>query len=308
MVLSKRNPKTLTQFRFYIRLNELKLKKMGRIENIHRIANSELSWQSMIEWAKRISFYEGKRGETLEYYTIMHNDEKIAAEKMKKKSENISGDKNPWHNHGGKYSPWKKGSVNYSEEAVNKAKENATYNTTLIYYLKKGFGLCQSIKMLKERQAVGRLDKFISRYGEEEGLARWKARQEKWMKNFNKTNYSKISQILFDELYDALENKETIYYATLYREDMKKYTNKEYFFKTNKSIIRPDFICLERKKIIEFDGDYWHNKNLTANVKREKERDLSIIDMGYDVLHIKESDFRQNKEKVLQECVNFLNQ
>ena len=46
-----------------------------------------------IKWAERISNYQGKRNETIDYYTILYNSEKIAMEKMKEKSDRISGEK-----------------------------------------------------------------------------------------------------------------------------------------------------------------------------------------------------------------------
>lgn len=182
MMLTKRKDyiKNFTDVRFFVALNKLKLPNLGRIENIIRISDSDLSWQEKIKWAERISNYQGKRNETIDYYTILYNSEKIAMEKMKEKSDRISGEKNPWFVHGGKYSPFSKGSINYSEDAIIKANENREYNTRIEYYLKKGMGLCQAISARKERQATGKLERYLQRYGDEDGISKWKERQKRW--------------------------------------------------------------------------------------------------------------------------------
>ena len=86
---------------------------------------------------------------------------------------------------------------------------------------------------------------------------------------------------------------------------MKDYKNKEFIFKTEKSFIRPDFICLKNKKVIEFDGDYWHSE-AKVNPKREAQRDLEIVNKGYEVLHIREQDFKTDPNETIQKCVNYL--
>jgi len=88
---------------------------------------------------------------------------------------------------------------------------------------------------------------------------------------------------------------------------MSTYKNKEYVLELDNTYVRPDFICLTRKKIIEFDGDYWHSP-VRANPEREKMRDHRIANAGYKIFHVFEYEYKQNKDKVLQECINFLTQ
>ena len=47
---------------------------------------------------------------------------------------------------------------------------------------------------------------------------------------------------------------------------------------------------------------------MRANPEREKIRDDRIADAGYKILHVFEYEYKQNKDKVLQECINFLTQ
>ena len=59
--------------------------------------------------------------------------------------------------------------------------------------------------------------------------------------------------------------------------------------------------------IIEFDGDYWHSKQV-ANPTREQKRDNGIKSLGYEVLHVKEKDYKDNPQKVVDKCLTFLKQ
>ena len=80
-----------------------------------------------------------------------------------------------------------------------------------------------------------------------------------------------------------------------------------------------DFVC--KNKVIEFNGDYWHcnpkkyNKNYFHKYLqlpafdvwgRDKMKIDAIQEQGFDVLVIWESDYKQNREKVIQECIEFI--
>ena len=45
---------------------------------------------------------------------------------------------------------------------------------------------------------------------------------------------------------------------------------------------------------------------MQANKLREKERDNSILNAGYEVLHIKESDYREDPEREIKKCIDFI--
>ena len=82
--------------------------------------------------------------------------------------------------------------------------------------------------------------------------------------------------------------------------------NNEFRLKLTERVILPDFIDLTNKKIIEFDGTYYHRLN-PENYLRELKRDEMIIKSGYEILHISEKDYYSNKEDIIYKCVNFLN-
>ena len=67
----------------------------------------------------------------------------------------------------------------------------------------------------------------------------------------------------------------------------------------------PDFYIDDVKKILEFDGVYWHKKN-PENKLREDERDTSIKNSGYSVLHIREDEYYKNPKEIVEKCVNFI--
>jgi very-short-patch-repair endonuclease len=172
------------------------------------------------------------------------------------------------------------------------------------YWINKTETLEEAEKLYKERQKTFSLEKCIEKHGEVEGTEIWNNRQKKWHKNFKKSNFSKVSQTLFHEIYNNIQdyfNDEDIFYATLNKGKI----NNEHILDLKTRIIRPDFFIKSTGKIIEFDGTYYH-RNTPENNKREKERDNAIIKSGYKVLHVSESDYNKNPEYILQQCINFL--
>ena len=124
-----------------------------------------------------------------------------------------------------------------------------------------------------------------------------------------KSNFSNISQELFWEIYNNLENKNEleIYFATLKNgKKTNDKTNNEYVLSIGKSFIKPDFFIKNKNKIIEFDGNYYH-REIPENVKRDNIRDGRIMKNGYDVFHINEFDYHKYKKDVIQLCIDFIN-
>lgn len=135
-----------------------------------------------------------KFSNTEEQYILQYGY-KIGKERWREKIDKVTGENNPWTNHGGKYSPWKKGSYTYSEEAVKKANKNRSYNTQLEYYIDKGLDHNEALVALKERQVTFSLNKCIEKYGKEDGIRIWKERQEKWQRTLKKKTPEQIKRI-----------------------------------------------------------------------------------------------------------------
>lgn len=235
-------------------------------------------------------------------------------------SEKVKGEKNP--NHSSKVSektrksrsPFSKDFLKYdSEKDRKKFLESVDYDnritaTQLDWWVKKYNGDIESAtEAYKERQKTFTLEKCIQKYGEVEGKKRFAKRQEKWKKNFKKSNFSKISQELYWSLYEKIKNENWTFYFAEYNKGEKNDSGKnhEYTLKLESSAIKPDFYIPELKKIIEFDGVYWHRKN-PENKKREEKRDKEILKAGYKVLHVSERNYKENPEKEIQKCLEFL--
>lgn len=248
---------------------------------------------------------------TLDDLISKKNREKIR-ENAKLGNKFQLGDKNPAYNHGGKLSPFSKNFIKYDnltedekQEQMKLLVQNASENRdlrnnnslTLSYYITRGYSEEEAKAKLKERQTTFSLEKCIEQHGEEEGRKRWLERQEKWLKNYKKQNYSKISQKLFWQIYEKLDKNLQCYFKEL---------NDEYTLRCNNKIIKPDFIILDTKKVIEFDGNYWHSK-ARGNITRDKNRDNSLMETGYKVLHILERDYNGNSKETVNKCLEFLN-
>lgn len=208
------------------------------------------------------------------------------------------------------------------QKHYKKTKENTppeSRQQRVEYWISRGYSLKEAQENVKERQAVGRLDKFIERYGEKEGTERWTKRQEKWRKTI-KDKYiaiggavSSVSLDLFEYLDNYFEYKEFQYGIM----NEKYISNKE-----KEKTFGYDFTDNVNNKIIEFNGDYWHmnpkiykasdfNKNKKMTAKEIWEYDKNKINLakkyGYDVLVVWEKDYRNNQEKIIKQCINFLN-
>lgn len=165
------------------------------------------------------------------------------------------------------------------------------------------------------------LEWFIEQYGKIDGTQKYKERNENLKQNSHfvthpedsgSESYSKISQELFWEIYKQIKDVyKEIYFAEL---------NHEHSCSTGP--YRFDFVILDNKKIIEFNGDKFHPNNLAEeelkmwstphgipgyiiserdNIKKER-----AISNGYEILYVWENEFKKDKEIILNKCLNFI--
>lgn len=264
------------------------------VVGISKELNTELNRDSWIEC--KICGYRAKEIST--HVKNIHgvNPKDYGITKCKTSIDRVKGANNPGYNHGGRMSAWSSKSTFYSPESHQKAIANSQEGINKNSPVRKSF--YKSEEEFRQAQ-IRDLDFFISKYGVEEGTVRHAAKTLKWTKSYKKQNFSKISQELFVEV-DSLYNGNT-YFATKSRPEMLEYQNKEY--RTEIGLLL-DYVDVDTKKVIEFDGDYWHGKR--GNVERERLRDEKLLQAGYEILHIKESDFRKDKQSTIQRCVQFL--
>ena len=202
--------------------------------------------------------------------------------------------------------------------------------TCIEYWLKKGYNTDEAKQKLKERQTTFSKEICIEKYGEVEGLKRWQERQDLWLTTMNNksdeekalinkkrlhnfSGYSKVSQEIFWKLYNRFKNND-IYFEELNREFILYNTELKKHYK-------PDYIDFTNKKIIEYNGDYWHcnpktyESNYYHKLKKEYAKDIWKYDnikinyfkkLGYDVLIIWEKDFKQNSDNIIKQCIEFI--
>lgn len=185
----------------------------------------------------------------------------------------------------------KQSSKNMTNANKTMNENHASRPVNINYWLEKGFSYEEAKEKLSERQRTFTLEKCVQKYGEENGLIRWKERQQKWMNSYTKSNFSKVSQKLFWKIYEIIKNE----YLEIYFKEL----NKEYVLETTKSYIKPDFYIPSLKKIIEFDGDYWHKND-------DQQRDEEISKIEHKILHVKESDFKRCDQHVVDVCLRFI--
>jgi G:T-mismatch repair DNA endonuclease (very short patch repair protein) len=198
------------------------------------------------------------------------------------------------------------------------ALKDREFDTTLKYYLKRGYSEEKAKQKLKERQTTFSLKKCIEKYGDAEGLKKWKDRQEKWKKKvFNDKTYigggrSMLAENIIQEI--LLNSPST----------------KEYLYGKNEKFIRGkgdfgarkyDLTHINNKKIIEINGIFWHCKpglydeNFYNTPRRMYAKDIWKYDeeknklansYGYSVLTIWEDEYLKNPSNAVKKCMDFI--
>jgi len=147
-------------------------------------------------------------------------------------------------------------------------------NTTIEYYLRRGFSLEESNKMLKNRQITFSLDKCISKHGEIDGFEIWKKRQQKWLNTLDSFPDEKKRDILIRKTYRSKRfSKE----ATIFIDKLLKKFNmcigddgvyaceREWFIVYDKKIFFYDLYIKQFNLFLEYNGSIWH-----PNIKKLK--------------------------------------
>lgn len=192
------------------------------------------------------------------------------------------------------------------------------------YYTKDGISEEEAKKTISNRQSTFSLKICIDKYGYEEGVSVFKNRQEKWQDTLNSkpveektqsnVGYSSISQKMFWEITSMIDDTSNIHFAE---------KNAEYSIKSSitKQWFNVDFLMSDKKKIIEFQGDYFHcnpllyhfdyvNEKCGMMAKEIWDKDLNrkelLINEGYDILYIWESEYIQDSKETLEKCYKYL--
>jgi hypothetical protein len=246
-----------------------------------------------------------------------------------KKQEVMRGNKNPGYKHGGRLSPWSNKSLVHSEEQIEqskkKAKQNYTSIRTLQYWLNKGFSEADAKIELGKHQSRN-LEFFIKKYGEVIGKEKWNNKVNSWQNTMLEKPDSEKIEI---NLKRAYKNGSVSKGETALMNDLKSLLNDSDNVKSQLILHIPNssnffkYDIVYKDKIIEYNGDIWHANPVlfdsddipkfpknTRTAKEIWEKDLKkekiALDEGYKVLVIWESDYHNNKNLVIQKCLNFL--
>jgi very-short-patch-repair endonuclease len=192
--------------------------------------------------------------------------------------------------------------------------------TQLGYWINRGYNEEAAKEKLRKRQITFSLEKCIEKYGKEEGIIIFENRQRIWKsKVFNNETYigggrSKISEELFLKIIELMDLDDNIY---LFSKNEKCIKNKNLGL-----TYKYDFCHLSKKKIIEFNGDFWHcnpelyESNYYHPVKNMHAKDIWEYDAskinlaeshGYNTLIVWERNYIQNPNNIIEKCINFLN-
>ena len=178
------------------------------------------------------------------------------------------------------------------------------------YWIEQGYTEKEAKLALSSRQNTSSLDKFIKRYGEEKG-------REKYITtNFKKTTAT--SSVSEEEKYFVQYLDENIFRGNT--ENIFSYKKRGPCFRNGDKVIIPDLVDNNVKLIIEYYGEFWHMHPdffspedvhpvtlLTAQQTwdNDKERVKYLESLGYKVMVVWGSDFKQNKKMILQEIKKY---
>jgi very-short-patch-repair endonuclease len=187
------------------------------------------------------------------------------------------------------------------------------------YWVNRGHSEIESKKLVSKSQTTFSKDICIEKWGYEKGIDIFNQRTKKWQESlFNNGNikggYSKVSQELFFEINKIIEGN--FKFALFNSELCIRKDQKNYYY---------DFTDIDNKLIIEYNGDQYH-----ANPNKYNENDcphpyyrdgsLTSVDIwkkddfklklanknGYEVLVVWDSEYKKNKELIIERCINFL--
>jgi len=174
------------------------------------------------------------------------------------------------------------------------------------YWIKKGYSDANACQKVAEMQVTNGLSWYIEKYGEVDGTLKYNTRIEKWLNKMSKLTLgiSKVST----ELFNAVGGKG-------------RYGDDETTVRGKSKTYRIDYYDSETRKIIEFDGDYWHanpalykatdilRNRPVAEIWEQDQRKMRDLEAaGFTILRISEKDYRENPDEIINKCRKFLNE
>ena len=202
---------------------------------------------------------------------------------------------------------------NHKIYAASKLTPNK-HSTKIEYWLAKGYNEKDAREKLSERQQTFTLEQCIEKYGKIKGKAVFEDRQKRWQKSLRENflkygdGRSPSSEFAYDIIGDICER------LCINRPKKEKYL-------TDGEGNHYSYDFQLGKKIIEFNGDYWHmNPSMykvddihktTKKTAREiwdkdHKKQICAEKHGYKILYIWESEYNASRDEVIKKCMNFL--
>lgn len=310
-----------------------------KIERSHIKFNDESNRNA--KWVE-CPICELRSKELATHYIKIHNLTKDEYKNFPVKAQflkdQMSGDKNPAYQHGGRLSPYSKKFHKYADLTEDEVEDkiltiydkcstsrnaNNNINTRTSYYTERGYSLEEAEKLVSERQTTFSLDKCIARHGPTEGQRVWQERQDKWQNTLNSKPQDEIDEmnrkkasgsgggsIAEKELLSTLLE---IYHSAIKQLLIPRQNHRHYAYDITIG-----------KAIIEFNGDYWHanpakynkddlikfpNKDpvpVTEVWNKDSDKKKVAKRSGYSVLYIWESDWTRDKTAEIKKCRKFI--
>lgn len=212
-------------------------------------------------------------------------------------------------------------SLEKRDKFIKDVNKKTLKNTRIDYYLSKGYSYEEAEKLRSERQRTFTLEKCIDKYGKEEGTRIWQDRQDKWKaKVYNENtcishSYSEIAMDLITNILNDLDNN-------IINENFMYGKNEKFLWdKKRCKCYKYDLTNIKTKRIIEFNGDFWHMNpikyasddiNSIYGIKAKDKWNLDRLKIetaksyGYEVLVIWENDYRENHDEIIKICKEFI--
>lgn len=235
---------------------------------------------------------------------------------------------NPYYQHDGTTSVFSKNYKGYSglsdEEKTQRIREYAKYDmigrnqNQKEYWIKRGYSEQDAIIEARKHINVFSLEKCIERYGEIEGTRKFNERQIKWQNTLKSK---------------PLEEQQDINHRKIYKNGATSKIEHDFLMNIYPNVENHNVYIKEcgivdlcvGNKVIELYGDYWHCNpkdirfsdgtfyhpylKMTSSEKWEFDanRIKKLQNKGYITKIVWEYEYKTNKNEIIQQCKDFLN-
>ena len=233
-----------------------------------------------------------------------------------------SGENNPAHGHGGKFSKWSKNFIyGYDADAHERFNlEQSRFQSSNPYneFRREAYSSGEEYSKAQTRN----LDWFVGKFGEEDGTRRHVLKTQRWIGAFESKTEEELNDINSRKV-----RKSSSFYSRAEKELLGFILQSvpgTGFAKSLKSIFsnrRYVYDIPFGNSISEYDGDFWHAnpdkvkidfvcpyRQMTAKQiwDRDEDKTATAIYHGYKILRVWETDYKKDKAGTVQKCINFL--